>query len=118
MGDNFEVVVDVEATLDEAPRLGMMMIAWLGVEGIIDTSPTDDRATHSLTGTTAGRAPSPVRNNGSVISVNEWQWRGDWPIAVGHLGFTFWNWPLLHPNFVGQIGDQLGHRVVTTRGKL
>jgi hypothetical protein len=57
-------------------------------------------------------------NNGSAIAINEWQWRGNWPIAVGHLGFTFWNWPLLHANFVGQIGDQLGHRVVTTRGKL
>jgi hypothetical protein len=200
MGDNFEVVVDVEATLDEAPRLGRTMIAWLTVEGIIDASPTDDRdvwgAGHYLPGrnrqltaaladdpytrafaqsrlgrleVTTGRAvfypiqgePGPAvcplcgysvalmdpetgemtddwqlfgnaladwhdggpgtvtcPNNGSAIAINEWQWQGNWPIAVGHLGLTFWNWPLLHPNFVGRIGDRLGHRVVTTRGKL
>jgi hypothetical protein len=57
-------------------------------------------------------------NNGSAITINEWQWQGDWPIAVGHLGFEFWNWPLLHPDFVTQIGRLIGHRVVVTRGKL
>jgi hypothetical protein len=57
-------------------------------------------------------------NCGSAIAINEWKWQGEWPIAVGHLGFTFWNWPSLHPDFVGQMGDRLGHRVVTTRGKL
>jgi len=57
-------------------------------------------------------------SNGSAIALNDWRWQGDWPIAVGHLGFTFWNWPVLHPNFVGQIGRELGHRVVVTRGKL
>jgi hypothetical protein len=31
-----------EAQLDEAPRLGRTMIAWLTVECIIDASPTDD----------------------------------------------------------------------------
>src|SRR2546421_12283429 len=43
MGDSFEVVVDVEATLDQAPRLGGPMISWLTVEGVIDASPTGDR---------------------------------------------------------------------------
>ncbi len=57
-------------------------------------------------------------NNGSAIAINEWQWQGDWPIAVGHLGFEFWNWPMLHPRFTNEIADQLGHRVVVTRGKL
>jgi len=42
----------------------------------------------------------------------------DWPIAVGHLGFTFWNWPRLDPGFVSQLGRELGHRVEVTRGKL
>jgi len=200
MGDSFEVVVDVDATLDQAPRLGTAMIAWLTVEGIIEASPTSDRdvweAGYYLPGphhrlaaahrddpytltfaqsrlgrleVTTGRSvfyptqgkPGPAvcplcgyavtltdpdtgevtdgwqlfdnaladwcdggpgtaicPNNGSVIAINEWQWQGDWPIAVGHLGFTFWNWPLLHPDFVDQLGDQLRHRVVTTRGKL
>jgi hypothetical protein len=56
-------------------------------------------------------------NCGSAITINEWTWHGEWPIAVGHLGFTFWNWPTLHPEFVDQLGTRLGHRVVTTRGK-
>ncbi len=43
MGDSFEVVVDVDATLDEAPRLGRTAIAWLTGEGIIEASPTSDR---------------------------------------------------------------------------
>jgi hypothetical protein len=57
-------------------------------------------------------------NNGSSIAINDWQWQGDWPVAVGHLGFTFWNWPQLHPDFVSQFNDRLGHRVVLTCGKL
>jgi hypothetical protein len=57
-------------------------------------------------------------NCGSAITINEWHWQGDWPIAVGHLGFNFWNWPQLHPSFVREIGDRLGHRVVVTGGKL
>jgi hypothetical protein len=28
------------------------------------------------------------------------------------------NWPMLNPGFVDEIGGRLGHRVVTTRGKL
>jgi uncharacterized protein (DUF2345 family) len=43
VGDTFEVAVDVEATLDEAPRLASTVIEWLTVEGIIDATPTDDR---------------------------------------------------------------------------
>jgi hypothetical protein len=43
MGDTFEVVVDIEATLDEAPRLADTVIGWLSAEGIIDPTPTDDR---------------------------------------------------------------------------
>jgi hypothetical protein len=36
MGDNFEVVVDVEAALDQAPRLARTVISWLTAEGTID----------------------------------------------------------------------------------
>ena len=43
MGDNFEVAVDVEATLDEAPRLASTIIEWLTAEGIIDAAPTGER---------------------------------------------------------------------------
>jgi hypothetical protein len=45
-------------------------------------------------------------NNSSAIAINEWQWQGDWPIAVGHLGFTFWNWPLLHRPTSGFHGHE------------
>jgi hypothetical protein len=57
-------------------------------------------------------------NNGSPIGINEWHWQGDWPIAVGHLGFEFWNWPILSTDFTSRIASRLGHRVVITRGTL
>jgi len=50
--------------------------------------------------------------------LNDWHWQGDWPIAVGFLGFSFWNWPALSQSFISQIGTRLGHRVVVTQGKL
>jgi hypothetical protein len=199
MGVSFEVVVDVEATADEAPLLGRTLIEWLTVEGVIGASPTgdddvwgagyyrpgpnhlvaadpDDPYCLAFAQSGFGRLevaigcevfypvqgePGPAvcplcgysvvlidlqtgetteawqlfddaladwhdgglgtvacPNDGSAIAINEWRWQGSWPIAVGCLGFTFWGWPDLHPDFVGQIGDRLGHRVVTTRGKL
>ena len=56
--------------------------------------------------------------DGSAIAINDWQRQGDWPIVVGHLGFEFWYWPLLHPDFAAQVSHRLGHRIVVTRGKL
>jgi hypothetical protein len=50
--------------------------------------------------------------------LNDWQWTGDWPIAVGFLGFTFWNWPALSESFIAQVAARLGNRVVVTKGKL
>jgi hypothetical protein len=57
-------------------------------------------------------------NCGSPITINEWHWPADWPVAVGYLGFTFWNWPRLNATFVQRLGDLLGHRLVVTRGKV
>ena len=57
-------------------------------------------------------------NDGSAVAINEWRWQGDCPVAVGHLSFTFWNWPPLNSDFVRKIGEHLRHRLVTTRGKL
>jgi len=53
-----------------------------------------------------------------MIEFNDW-WRvGGPPFAVGFLGLTFWNWPELSGQFVQQVEDRLGHRVVVTGGKL
>ena len=43
MGDSFEVAVDVDATLDEAPELAGTVVKWLSDRGIIGATPTDDR---------------------------------------------------------------------------
>jgi uncharacterized Zn-finger protein len=50
--------------------------------------------------------------------LNDWIWGADWPVAVGFLGFTFWNWPPLSSSFIAQVQAHLGHRVVVIRGKL
>lgn len=53
-----------------------------------------------------------------AAGINDWQWPDDWALAVGFLGFTFWNWPLLSRSFIAEVSLQLGHRVVVTQGKL
>ena len=50
--------------------------------------------------------------------LNRWHWTGNWPIAVGFFGLTFWNWPTLSQSFITQVSAHLGHRVVVTRGRL
>ena len=54
----------------------------------------------------------------SAVPINEWYWQGDWPVAVGNLGITFWNWAPLDHELIRRVGEHLGHRVVVTRGKL
>lgn len=197
MGDNFEMVVDVEATSDEAQGLGRMITDWLIIEGIIDSSATDDvpgagcyragprhqltavlpeteeavdfaqsalgrlevatgRTVFSLARRQLGPAVCPLckysvvltdpetggetvdgelfadafadwqrggpgivvcPSNGSAIAIDKWHWQGNWSIATGRVGFVFWNWPSLHPGFIDQISDRLGHCVVVTRGR-
>jgi hypothetical protein len=56
-------------------------------------------------------------NEGCAVAFNEWLWSSDGRMVVGRLGFEFWNWPRLHPEFVSQVGRALGHRVVVTGGK-
>lgn len=50
--------------------------------------------------------------------LNDWHWSVEWPVAVGFLGFTFWNWPPLSSSFIAQVQAHLGHRTVVIRGKL
>ena len=54
---------------------------------------------------------------GQLVRLNDWRWTNE-PFAVGFLGFTFWNWPLLSVPFIAQVASRLKHRVVVIRGKL
>jgi hypothetical protein len=195
VGDNFQIIADVEATEAEAQALAASVVNWLATTGIIAgdpvgstlgtrpcyppgphyaaavTSPDDtlaglrangvevhttrtvfhpvqgemgpvacprcgqvvvleDPATGELTDNWAtfsdalgqwhagGPALAACPHCRRASGVNDWQWIGDWPIAVGFLGFTFWNWPVLSASFVTQVEARLGHRVVVTKGKL
>ncbi|HEX7161662.1 MAG TPA: hypothetical protein VF223_10575 [Trebonia sp.] len=51
-------------------------------------------------------------------ALNDWHWSVEWPVAVGFLGFTFWNWPPLNSSFIAQVQEHLGHKIVVIRGKL
>ena len=52
-------------------------------------------------------------------ALNDWHWSVEWPVAVGFLGLTFWNWPPLGSSFIAQVQAHLGgHRIVVIRGKL
>lgn len=53
-----------------------------------------------------------------TVEFNDWRWVDGMPFALGFLGLTFWNWPELSAQFVRQVADRLGHRVVVTGGKL
>ncbi len=47
-----------------------------------------------------------------------WKWDDDY-FALGHLGFTFWNWPPFRPEFIEEFGRRLGnHHPVLVGGKL
>jgi hypothetical protein len=195
VGDNFQIIADVDAAEAEASALAASVVSWLAGAGIIAGDPAD-----CVLGTGPGYPPGPqyaaavttpdgmllrLRANGVEVhttktvffpvqgelgpvacpgcgqgmvledpatgqatahwepfsgaldkwwagepatvtcpqcqrasGLNDWHWTGDWPIAVGFLGFTFWNWPALSRSFITQIGTHLGHRVVVTQGKL
>lgn len=195
MGDNFQIIADVEATEAEAPALAALVIGWLAIADVIAGDPAD-----CVPGTDPGYPPGPhhaaavtvadamlasLHLNGVQVhttktvfypvqgemgpvacprcgheldledpsageltehwepfgdalddwwadgpgtvtcshcqqasGLNDWHWTGDWPIAVGFLGFTFWNWPELNQSFIAQVAGRLGHRVVVTKGKL
>ncbi|GAA2081622.1 hypothetical protein [Actinomadura alba] len=51
------------------------------------------------------------------VEPTSWKWADDY-FALGHLGFTFWNWPPLRPEFVAEFTHRLGgHRTVLLAGK-
>jgi hypothetical protein len=52
------------------------------------------------------------------VSAQGWEWADDY-FALGRLGFSFWNWPPLRPEFVAEFTRRLGgHRTVLLAGKL
>jgi hypothetical protein len=65
-----------------------------------------------------GSSAVPCPRCGVPIGINDWQWHEWFPIAVGCLGLTFWNWPPLAEEFVAQVAERLGHRIVVIAGKL
>ncbi|MGW0664168.1 hypothetical protein [Streptodolium elevatio] len=55
---------------------------------------------------------------GRTAPVHTWLWADNY-FAFGHLGFTFWNWSTLRPEFVVDFARRLGgHRTVLLEGKL
>ena len=65
-----------------------------------------------------GSSAVPCPRCGVPVGINDWQWHEWFPMAVGCLGLTFWNWPPLAEEFVAQVAERLGHRVIVIAGKL
>jgi hypothetical protein len=63
-----------------------------------------------------GDGVEPCPACGRIVGLNEWRWEPPW--GFGYLGFTFWNWPRLRPDFVAEVAELLGHRVVLPYGKM
>ncbi|MBK7401977.1 MAG: hypothetical protein IPJ34_38455 [Myxococcales bacterium] len=45
-------------------------------------------------------------------------WEFDWPMALGALGITFWNWPPMKRSFVDDLAGEIERPVRMVRGKL
>lgn len=60
--------------------------------------------------------PSECPHCGSTVGINDWLWASQF--AFAYLGLEFWNWPALSPDFVDQVGQRTGSRVVLGTGKV
>jgi hypothetical protein len=66
------------------------------------------------TGTAAVDCPACA----APVPLPDWTW-DEAPLAFGHLGFEFWNWPDFTPGFHALLADLLdGHRIVYLWGKI
>ncbi|MER7518487.1 hypothetical protein [Streptomyces sp. NPDC126499] len=55
---------------------------------------------------------------GRAGDLTAWGWDGDF-FALGHLGFAFWDWPELAPDFLAAFAEVLGgRRFAHVAGKL
>ncbi|MEV5314111.1 hypothetical protein [Streptomyces sp. NPDC052610] len=53
---------------------------------------------------------------GAAVAIPDWTW-DEAPLAFGHLGFEFWNWPDFTPEFHALLSRLLdGHRTVCLWG--
>jgi hypothetical protein len=53
-------------------------------------------------------------NCGSSSGLALWSIHPSW--AFGNLALIFWNWPMLSKEFIRQVTDHLGHRIVRIDG--
>ncbi|MFD8234977.1 hypothetical protein ACFV20_24250 [Streptomyces sp. NPDC059696] len=75
---------------------------------------SDAIETWSATGAAQVRCPACTRR----VPLGEWAWN-DGYFAFAHLGFEFWNWPELTPEFRSRVAELLdGHRTTYVRGKI
>jgi tetratricopeptide (TPR) repeat protein len=61
-----------------------------------------------------GILPCPICGDGSHL--RDWEFDPTW--AVGHVVIGFLNWPPLSAQFIRDVADKLGHRVVVVTDKL
>jgi hypothetical protein len=67
--------------------------------------------------TKGGPGTVPCPRCREAVGFNDWLWPNQDGWAVGYLGLTFWNWPMLSDQFVSAVAAHLGHRVLRTDGK-
>ncbi|MGD9720513.1 MAG: hypothetical protein AB7O59_21865 [Pirellulales bacterium] len=181
MGDSYQQIVDLHATVQEAPRLARTVLRYLIERGVICGEASDSalggprgyrpgpnfkeavggRLVHFLevqpngvcceigrtvfhAGGNSDKVLCPICHTDASSSdwtdaVDRWfqgddaaahtcqhcgiasritQWDFDFVWAFGNLGFTFWNWPPLRPQFVEQISSLLAHEVRVVCGRL
>ena len=61
-------------------------------------------------------APLACRACRAESPLTRWVFEPPWGFA--NLGFAFWNWPLLKPEFVERVSNILQHKVLLVSGKL
>ena len=97
MSDSFELLVDVDVTLEEAEGVAQAVLDRLHTLGLICARAAARR------------------------SITEWECQP--PLGFGNLSIRFWNWPPLDSsswkiNIPGTVEDVTCHKIVMTHGHL
>jgi len=53
---------------------------------------------------------------GAAVSIVDYRFSPVW--AFGELGFTFWNWGIFKQEFLREVEEVIGHRIVVVYGKI